>query len=834
MPSIAVTILAMAVLLSLVSLLQPVAQRLKLPFTVVLAAVGVGIGGLMSLAAAGYVVGPAAETLRTLRTFNLSSDAFITLFLPVLLFETALAINVRRFMDDVAPILFLAVVAVVVSTFLVGVVLAQVTGVGLITCLVLSAILATTDPAAVIGIFRDIGAPRRLTMLVEGESLLNDAAAIALFGLLLGMLTGKEDASFWAGFIGFLELFIGGLIVGYIAGRLLCVAVLLLPTFPMAEITLTVTFAYASYIIAEQAFGVSGVVAVVTAALVVGSVGRTRISPDSWDALRHVWAQIGFWASCLIFLFAGMLVPPILAGFGWVQALHLAVLVGAALASRALVLFGLLPLLSAAGLAQVVSSRFKTVILWGGLRGALSLVLGLAVSENLDIGPADQRFITQLVTAYVLFTLFVNGPTLRPLISLLGLDRLSRIERAMRQRAMAISLTRIRENVATLARDYRIESDVAKRVETLYDERLSQLSYAGSKDPPLSADEALNVGLVILVTREEELYYQHFQEGIISQAIVEVLTRRTGRLHDAVRQRGKAGYEAEARRAIGYSGSLLRAIWLQQKIGLHRFLAARLSIRFEALIIHRMVLEELLGFTEQRLAPLLGQRCGEGLKTMLTLRMDLAGKSLAALRLRYPDFAPVLQHQYLGRAALRMEAADYDQMYAESLISQEILDDLQRDLDRRRRALDHPPALDLGMRVDEMVARLPLFDGLSDAERTRLGRLLKPRLALPDEVLVRRGDRGGSMYFIAAGTVEVQLPDGARVKLHDGEFFGELALLNREPRSATVRSVGYCQLLELMETDFRRTLEANPRVRAHILSVAEIRRATRRPYSAIG
>ena len=109
----------------------------------------------------------------------LGSDAIVYLFLPILLFQAGLTIDVRRMVDDIAPVLLMAVVAVLVSTGAVGLALAAVSDLGLVVCLLLGAIVATTDPVAVVGIFRELGAPRRLLILIEGESLFNDAAAIA-------------------------------------------------------------------------------------------------------------------------------------------------------------------------------------------------------------------------------------------------------------------------------------------------------------------------------------------------------------------------------------------------------------------------------------------------------------------------------------------------------------------------------------------------------------------------------------------------------------------------------------------------------------------------------
>src|SRR5262245_47126579 len=152
-------------LLALTSLLPGLAQRLKLPYSVLLALAGSALGLLVAVRGdmpAGFM---GTDFLDALSNFHISSQAFLVIFLPTLLFETALAIDVRRMLNDLAPILVMAVIAVVVCMVVVGITLSSFTDFGLIACLLLGAIIATTDPAAVVGIFREIGAPQRLTML---------------------------------------------------------------------------------------------------------------------------------------------------------------------------------------------------------------------------------------------------------------------------------------------------------------------------------------------------------------------------------------------------------------------------------------------------------------------------------------------------------------------------------------------------------------------------------------------------------------------------------------------------------------------------------------------
>src|SRR5712692_3535343 len=237
MHDIVLTVFALTGLLALVSLLLPLADRLAIPYAVLLAAVGCAIGALTALVNNVVGVGIVGDMVHALDGFDLTAEALLYIFLPALLFETALNVDVQRLTEEIAPILLLAVIGVLVSTAVVGVALWASFGVTLLACLLLGAVVATTDPVAVVAIFRDIGAPRRLTMLVEGESLFNDAAAIALYTLLLAMLTGAHAASPVDALLEYLRAFAGGLAAGYVAGLLVSRVSPVLRDHDLAETT---------------------------------------------------------------------------------------------------------------------------------------------------------------------------------------------------------------------------------------------------------------------------------------------------------------------------------------------------------------------------------------------------------------------------------------------------------------------------------------------------------------------------------------------------------------------------------------------------------------------
>jgi CPA1 family monovalent cation:H+ antiporter len=799
-------------LLALATLMVPVAVRANVAFSLVLAAAGVALGGLVGTVPRLGLGGPVNDFFSALGHFDLSSEAFILVFLPVLLFETAVAIDVRRLMDDIAPILVLAVVAVLVSTFVVGFSLAAVTEMGIIACLLLAAIVSTTDPIAVVGIFRDLGVPHRLNLLVEGESLFNDAAAISLFALFVGMLTGERQADVMDGVLAFGRGFAGGLAFGYACGRLACWSFNLLRGQSAAEITLTVAAAYLVFLLGEHYLHVSGVVAVVTTALVVSYEGRTRVSPETWTALVDIWKQIGYWASSLIFLLATMRVPGMLAGMNGDDLISLSVLIAAALAARGLVLFGLFPGLAALGWAEPVSAPLRAVVLWGGLRGAISLALALAVVENPAIPAQVKSFVSVMCTAFVLFTLFVNAPLLRPMIRLLGLDRLSPSDMAVRGRAIATALTEVRRKVADAAADYGIERGLAVELADGYTERLGAAEIQVAGTAVLSLDEDIRSGLMMLASREQACYLRHYRDGTVSGRITRTLLAGAARIEDGVKTGGEAGYGAGHLSFLSFSWRFRLALALQRRTGIEFLLADEITNRFEVLLMVQAALRELLEFAWTKLPLMIHQDAAVVVTATIERRLESVDTGLAALRLQYADFSRALQLRYLERAAVRIEEAEYLRLRAEAAISHEVLSDLLAGLAQRSRRLARRLPIDLQLSPERMVAKVPTFTGLPPEQVSQITRVLRPLVTVPGETIVRRGDPGHAMYFIASGAVEVRVAP-MPIRLGSGDFFGEMALVSQGRRSADVVSLGFCSLLVLQARDFDALRALSPTLR---------------------
>jgi CPA1 family monovalent cation:H+ antiporter len=200
-------------------------------------------------------------------------------------------------------------------------------------------------------------------------------------------------------------------------------------------------------------------------------------------------------------------------------------------------------------------------------------------------------------------------------------------------------------------------------------------------------------------------------------------------------------------------------------------------------------------------------------------RLDATAKALDALRVQYPAYAEALERRFLMQYAVRLEGDEYETLFEEGLIGQELHNDLRREVELRRTATARRPRLDLGLEVRELVWGFPLFSPLDAEQLAKISALLKPRFAVPGEVLIRSGERGNAMFFISSGAVEVAVGK-RKIVLGRGDFVGELALLSNRLRRADVTALGYCHLLVLAAEDFRTVLATDAKIREHINRIA--------------
>jgi CPA1 family monovalent cation:H+ antiporter len=379
-------------LLLVVSLVAIAVRRLRIPYTVALVVVGLLL------------------TIQEPLDLTLAPEVILALLVPPLVFEAAFHINLRDLERNLPGILLLAVPGVLITTLIVGGLVSWLTPLTLSMAIVFGALISATDPVAVVALFRALGAPRRLAVLLEAESLLNDGTAIVVYSLALtAALTGTFHLG--AGIAEFLRVATGGLAVGLLLGWLVAQVISRIDDY-LIETTLTTVLAFGSYLVAER-LDFSGVLAVVAAGLINGNLGPQGMSPTTRIVLFNFWEYVAFLANSMVFLLIGLQVniPTLVANWQPVLGAIAAVLV-----ARAVVTYGLGWLGNQ--LSEPMPRRWLHVLNWGGLRGAIALALALSLPAAL--GP-EREMVRVMAFGVVLFTLVVQGMTMKPLLRWLNI-----------------------------------------------------------------------------------------------------------------------------------------------------------------------------------------------------------------------------------------------------------------------------------------------------------------------------------------------------------------------------------------------------------------------------
>jgi len=392
-------------LLLLASLAAVVLRRIRFPYTIGLVVVGIALA----------IAENKLDFLEPMRLIRLTPEVVLYLFIPTLIFPAAVRLDLPLLKQNAYPILLLALPGLIVSTLVVGGVLGAVTPLAWSTAMLFGALISATDPVAVVALFEELKVPRRLSVLVEGESLFNDAVAVVLFGGILSAIGSNAGGPglIAHGAVSFVRVSLGGLGVGAVAAGLYVALVRFAGDEPLIEIALSVVLAYTTFAVAHHYLDVSGILAVTAAGLVGRRLRRGHFeqTTKAQPYLQHYWSYAEFVANSFIFLFLGIGGDTFLNRVRGASQAHTAYIVSAIVAvivARVLVVYGFIGLFNTWTIASRIDWRYQAIIFWGGgMRGALPLVLVLSLPTSFP----QRQLVLDMTAGVVLFTLLVAGTT---------------------------------------------------------------------------------------------------------------------------------------------------------------------------------------------------------------------------------------------------------------------------------------------------------------------------------------------------------------------------------------------------------------------------------------
>ncbi|TKB50443.1 cyclic nucleotide-binding domain-containing protein [Ferrimonas sediminicola] len=789
-----------------------------LPYTVVLLLVGLTMGlahRLDLLASQAPLFHHSVDLVS-----GISPHLILYVFLPTLIFESAFSLEAHLFRRMFMQIALLAIPGLMVAALLTALLArwAFPWEWSWALCLLFGTLISATDPVAVVALLKEVSSRKRLETLIEGESLLNDGTAIVLFSLFYALVTlGSGDASAPLRVVTeFNQVVLGGFGVGLAIGGLAIWWIGRVFNDPLIEISLSVVAAYLVFFVAER-LHVSGVVALVTLALLFSGSGRTRISPEVTGFLHHFWEVMAHVANTIIFLVVGVLIAsrvPLDQPALWqtLGALYLGLI-----AIRAATIGLFLPLLQKVG-APLTRAK-AMVLVWGGLRGAVSLALALTIAADGLLARELTDQILFLCAGIVVLTIVLNGGTMGQLLRLLRLDRLPEAKQATVDRVVTVVNRDLNEMLpGMMTHEFLKGSDweAVRRHVQLGD----QLADTGGAD--LAADELEVAFRRRLLETERRSYWLQFEQGTLGRTATEQLVHAVERVLDGPPQIGPRSGLASIWRTPPWLE------WLRRIAGVRRLvnsmLYRRLALGYDLARGFIQAQEELRSHVEA-LAP--SPASAETINRQVALNCRLASNYIAQVRDCHPELIQALETQAASRLLLNRERAIISQQLRLAVLDQPEATRLLNDVERRMVALQRSPMARHPAKIEQWQRLVPWARDCSEETRAALVDVLETELCNSGDQPIKQGQPLSALGVVIEGSLQLTClgQESRRCRqLGPGEPFAALALISgRAP--ASYRASTLCRIGWLSADALRGIMARDPELSRAVASLvaAEVR-----------
>ena len=770
-------------------------RRLPLPYTVLLLLIGLGLGAASRLGwfevwhvgSLAINMGWLTESLSWAGTID--PHLIMYVFLPTLIFEAAFAMDVHTFKKSFTNAFLLAVPGIIGALCLTGALIMGMRSIGLgfeawgwTLALLFGTVVSATDPVAVVALLKDLGASKKLGTLIEGESLLNDGTAIVIFMVFFVALTGGGSDT--SPFVEFLRVAIGGTLVGTVFGWITIRWVRKVFNDALIEITVIVAAAYLTFFVAEHFLHVSGVLGLVALGLIIGGVGRTRISPEVEHFLHEFWELAAFIANTLIFIIVGVVIANA-TQFTGADVLRLLIIYICLHIIRAIVIAILFPFMRKAGYGLPLKNAY--VLWYGALRGAIGLALALIVAGEMAIPENIRNDFLFYTAGIVTLTLLVNATTIKYLVNGLGLTKVAPAKALMMLQAKNYLRTSTENSINKFKKDRYLNRANWEAVSEYLPEKAEI-----ENETELELESTIAETRRRILEREKASYWNQFSEGMLGPTAVRRLSDAINEIMDegglvSLAKRKDLEQEWKTPKILGK----LQSIPILSRLS-KRIFFERLAVSYDSARGFVQAQDESLKLVENMTIAQDDEGSKVEEENLQIIEAEINENKihgltfLRNLRNSYPEIYNAIATRQAIRSVLNYERRMVERLQSKGRIdsgeAHKIVDGIE---ERMKMLMDSPPRLDLPKPV-ELLREISWLVGLDEKVFNRVVDTFQNRIYAVDATLVKENGPADGLFVVVRGQVKVSVHKKVVDILGPGSVIGEMAVLTGLPRTATV------------------------------------------------
>jgi len=723
---------------------------------------------------------------------NIDPHLILFVFLPTLIFEAAFAMDFHTFKKTATNSMILAIPGILVAFFLTAAGILAIINleIGLDTwtwgiAMLFGAVISATDPVAVVALLKELGASKKLSTLIEGESLLNDGTGIVLFIIVFTGLTGLAAGSPLGSFF---KVAIGGVLIGLVIAAFTIAWVRRVFNDALVEITLMIVAAYLTFFIAEEFFHVSGILGLVALGLTMTSVGKTRITPEVQHFLHEFWEFAAFLANTLIFIIVGVVIAErsIFSANDFIILFIIYIIINIV---RAIMLLMFYPLMKKAGYGL---NKEETVILWwGALRGAVGLAMALIVAGEESIDETVRNQFLFYVAGIVMLTLIINATTIKWVINKLGLTEIPP--------AKALMMANTYKHIVN---DSNIELDVLKSSRFLGNADWSAVkNFLPNPEIPEIKQEYLSQLKPLtelrrrILEREKSSYWNQFKEGLLSPTAVRKLSDELNYILDKggeiplnerhyllkiVKTPSTVKYLSKIPLLQNYSKKWLFNDLVLSYDVLKGFIQAQEDVKkLAASIDYDINQDNITDEQENQIKSILTEE--------IQLNRLMALNLLKDLHHAYPEIGKAIETRQATRALLNYEKENILKFKKDGKLENDEAEKLFVDIEHRIKKLVFSPVSAQLATPEEVLREVSWLQNIDENIIQHVLSIAEVKEHNRDEVLIHQGESGEKgMLLIIHGSVKVKIEEKLIDILGTGSVIGEMSVLAGIPRTANV------------------------------------------------